>query len=106
VQTTSALRNRHGYGKDGTRPVRSIAGDERAAHRLNEAARDGKAEASARLNLVLFIGAVELLKDTVDLVSGDAGALVGDFQLDDTVLLPGIDAYFGSGGRIFRGVVE
>ena len=96
-----SLWNGHGDDEDGTLPVRTIGGDERAAHRLDEAARDGKPKAGARLNLILFIGAMKLLEDTIDLLGGDPPALVGNFQFDEVVFLPGFNTYLGIARRIF-----
>ena len=54
---------------------------------------DGQAEAGAAGGAGAgLVGPVEPLEDPVDVVRGDADALVGDGDLDPVVVLPQVDA--------------
>ena len=67
---------RQGDGEDGAGAVGAVAGGDRAAHGLDEAAADREAEAGAGAHPVALLRAVELVEDLLDLVGRDALALV------------------------------
>ena len=88
-------------------PVGAVAGDDGAAHRLDEAAADRKAEAGAGAHAVALLHAVELVEDALELVRRDALALVDDAQSDAARAgAAGLDPDGRALGGVFRGVVE
>ena len=67
-----------------TAPGRSgpVRRGDRAAHGFDEAARNRQPQSGAGANLILLVGAMELVEDAIDLLRGNAAALIDDLELD------------------------
>ena len=75
-------RGRQRNGEHRPRPIDTVAGDDGAAHRLDEAAADRKPEAGAGAHAVALSHTMELVEDALELLRRDALALVDDAQSD------------------------
>ena len=71
---------------------------DRAAHRLDEAAGDGKPETGAGPNLIALLRRDGTCRNALELLRRNAAALVDDLQLDRVPVLPAFDADVVSGG--------
>ena len=63
-------------------------------------------KSGAGANLILLLGAMELVEDAIDLLRRNAATLIDDLQLDGLRLLPALDQHRGLRRCIFGGIVE
>ena len=69
-------------GEHRARAVGAVAGGDGAAHRLDEAAADRKAQPGARALRSAPLHAVELVEDALEVAGRNAGAFVEHLQQD------------------------
>src|SRR5262245_7889795 len=86
-------RDRQPDREHGAYAVGSVCGQDRAAHRLDEAARDGEPEAGARAHMVAFARPVELVENVLEVMRRYSLALVQDLDRNPIALLAASNAY-------------
>ena len=84
MRTAPAARRLSGTGSvivnTAPEPVGAVGRRDRAVQGLDEAARDGQAQAGAGAHLVALLHAVELVEDALEVGRGNAVALVEHLQ--------------------------
>src|SRR5207237_6565118 len=86
--------------------ILAIAGLDRAAHGLDEAAANGKPEAGPCPSAVPGVHAVELVENVLQILRRNAATLVEQPQAYTVARARGQEADGGARGRIFHGIVQ
>jgi len=82
------LCDRQRDGEHGTGTVRSICGDDRAAHRFDKASRNREPKAGSRPHLIALLHAVEFVEDALEIFRRNALTLVQNLEPDFFSFVP------------------